>query len=593
MAYTNPQQWLDLLRRRPGTRMTDLGAAGNILNASGPFLNRQGASPQRDWRSMMAEGNARRQAASSYGAPSAIQGASSSRAQQPVGRNLSTAETVAQTLGRIPGSSVSGAGVRPMTGGPSGLSPQAQQAWEQQLGLTGQTSTSPAGLQAKIGGFFNRPGAAEMLLAAGGAMSQAASQPGASFFGSLGAGTQAGVAQFNERRTQELARDRLEADTASDSAKLQQEITARQQAVRSIGAQRGLEDAKIAEYVAMAVTEEGYEYVMSQIAPELSSARSSGGVDIQNWNQYQQMLTDAGDDQDQIALAEQFWNSTQRSGSRPTGPIQIENRLKELADDGWELGMPYNDAQTALLQISENIPSVLRGQMQSPGQQRLDETMVDEMQTWNSQGRFAFATKLDKYDEILSVLDDQNNITGALVGTVMDHGWIPESFKALTVGQAINTLDTIRSIVYESLRDTLGAQFTEREGDRLVAAAYNQYLPEEMNRARMMRMRNQLVKTSENKNRMVRHWDTYGTFASYENPYKFSEDGDFLTPMAHLMIEASDYAGVDSDNLSQYIAADIDNFSAAEARALYVDLADEEETEAVLEMRRQLLARVG
>ena len=143
MAYTNPQQWLDLLRRRPGTRFTDLGPAGQILDATGPFLNRQGANPRRDWRSMMAEGEARRQSAPGYGTPSAIRGASLPGARQPVGRSLSMAETVAQTLGRIPGASVSGAGVRPMTGGPGGLSPEAQQAWQQQL-ANQETSTNPA-----------------------------------------------------------------------------------------------------------------------------------------------------------------------------------------------------------------------------------------------------------------------------------------------------------------------------------------------------------------------------------------------------------------------------------------------------------------
>ena len=35
MAYTNPQQWLDLLRRRPGTRVTDLGVGSNVLEATG------------------------------------------------------------------------------------------------------------------------------------------------------------------------------------------------------------------------------------------------------------------------------------------------------------------------------------------------------------------------------------------------------------------------------------------------------------------------------------------------------------------------------------------------------------------------------
>jgi hypothetical protein len=564
MAYTSPSQWLDLIRRRPGSRITGPmdGGPGGILNATGQFMQRNSANPTRSWREIAAEGAARRGASSAYGAEIPM-GAGVQPVMEPSSR---TSSSYADTMRKLPDSSLH-------TSSNVGDVPDDRSFMD------------------KIGGFFGREGTPEMLMRAGARMSQAASQPGASFLGSLGAGVEAGVDQSMANRAALAQRQALAAETASDRAKLQQEITARQQAVRSIGAERGIDGAKIAEYVAMAATKEGYEYVMSQIAPELSSAQASVGVDRQNWDYYQQMLTDADGDPDKIALAEQFWNSTQSSGSRPTGPIQIENRLRELADPGWELGMPYNDAQTAFLQISENIPSVLRGQMQSPGQIEADKLMVGEMQAWDSQGRFAFTTKLAKYDEILSVLDDQNNITGALVGTVMDHGWIPESVKALAVGDAINTLDTIRSIVFESLRDTLGAQFTEKEGDRLVAAAYNQYLPEEMNRARMMRMRDQLVKTADAKNRMVTHWNNYGTFASYENPYQLGEGGDL--PLAHLMIEASDYAGVDSDKLSQYIAADIDNFSAAEARALYVDLADEEETEAVREMRRQLLAKVG
>ena len=63
--------------------------------------------------------------------------------------------------------------------------------------------------------------------------------------------------------------------------------------------------------------------------------------------------------------------------------------------------------------------------------------------------------------------------------------------------------------------------------------------------------------------------------------------------MAHLMIEPSDYSGVASDDLERVIGEDIRNFTDAEARALFVDLQDELESEAVLEMRRQLLGRVN
>lgn len=191
MAYTNPQQWLDLLRRRPGTRMTDLGTAGNVLDATGDFLNRQGADPRRDWRSMMAEGEARRQQSAAYGTPSAIMGTTPPGAQRPV----NAAQSVANVLSGVPGSAVADP--------------------NEPVVNPGDVAQDPQGFFGKVGGFFRRPGTAELLLSTGGAMSQAASQPGASFLGSLGAGTQAGVAQLGQIRAQRLAEDKVRAEQAA------------------------------------------------------------------------------------------------------------------------------------------------------------------------------------------------------------------------------------------------------------------------------------------------------------------------------------------------------------------------------------------
>ena len=124
-----------------------------------------------------------------------------------------------------------------------------------------------------------------------------------------------------------------------------------------------------------------------------------------------------------------------------------------------------------------------------------------------------------------------------------------------------------------------------------MAASYNKYLPEEMNRTRIIRLKEEIEKTAEAKNNMMAWYNEHGTFANYENPYVLGKDGDL--PMAHLLIEASDYDAIESKDLATYIAEDIRNFSAAEARAMYVDLGDELETEAVLELRKQLLTRVN
>ena len=114
-----------------------------------------------------------------------------------------------------------GYGVRPMTGGPGGLSPQAQLGWrdqlspppdvksifQQQLAGTSPPSMPPYAPQLnrqapppapKQPGFFGRPGVGAGMTTAGAGMMQAASQPGATFLGSLGQGLMLGQKGYTE-----------------------------------------------------------------------------------------------------------------------------------------------------------------------------------------------------------------------------------------------------------------------------------------------------------------------------------------------------------------------------------------------------------
>jgi hypothetical protein len=312
---------------------------------------------------------------------------------------------------------------------------------------------------------------------------------------------------------------------------------------------------------------------------------AAGGVPRQNWDYYQELLkTDP-------TKAEEFRESTQGASRLPAAPIQIAAQLEKYADEGWKLGEPYNNAQTAFLAFAENIPQAFRGVAPTQAQQVFDTEQLREAREWDRSGQAIFDSKISKFDEILEALESGANITGPMVGSILESGFVPEWAKAAVFSGAINTKDLIQSIVFESLRDTLGPQFTENEGKRLVAASYNSYLPEEMNRVRMQRLRTELTKTADNKNRMMAHYNEHGTFVGYEEPYVLGEGGS--VPMAHLMIHSSDYSGVASDDLERVIGDDISNFTDAEARALFIDLQDELESEVVLEMRRQLLGRVN
>ena len=551
-----------------------------------------------------------------------------------------------------------GYGVRPMTGGPGGLSPQAQLGWQGQLGAFAPPSLSPeapsyltpppgggvnpftsppprppamrAGTSPrqsaftgpirhdmmdgklveplggmvrgapKQPGFFGRPGVGAAMTTAGAGMMQAASQPGATFLGSLGQGLMLGQKGYTEaqryRDEQELLKGREERDKqrlALEATKVGLEVreaTGRPQSVEAM-----LDILEITDEAERS----RWRSMPSDTALDLLSERygvATGGAarqvaSIAEWDHYQDLKkTDP-------AAAEQYWKSVQGGARLPSSALQINDKLAELGDSGWKLGMPMNEAQIQFMEIAKDIPGVYGGRPVSPAQEGIDEELVQDASTWGRTGRPIFDSKLSKFNEILATLDESNNITGGVVGSILESGWIPEWVKASALPSAINTLDLVQSIVFESLRDTLGPQFTENEGKRLVAASYNKYLPEEMNRTRIIRLRDEILKTAETKDGMMDWYNEHGSFVNWEDPYKLGSDvmaghGDSSVSMAHLVIKPEDYAGIASDDMAVYIAEDISNLTKSEAQRLLLDLDDDPESPARAEMITQLWARV-
>ena len=237
MAYTSPSQWLDLIRRRPGSRITGPmdGGPGGILNATGQFMQRNSANPTRSWREIAAEGAARRGASSAYGAEIPM-GAGVQPVMEPSSR---TSSSYADTMRKLPDSSLH-------TSSNVGDVPDDRSFMD------------------KIGGFFGREGTPEMLMRAGARMSQAASQPGASFLGSLGAGVEAGVDQSMANRAALAQRQALAAETQTAAA----QKLAYEQQLNLILDEAGITDpTERASYAGLA-TEGGVKLAREILLPE-------------------------------------------------------------------------------------------------------------------------------------------------------------------------------------------------------------------------------------------------------------------------------------------------------------------------------------
>ncbi len=129
------------------------------------------------------------------------------------------------------------------------------------------------------------------------------------------------------------------------------------------------------------------------------------------------------------------------------------------------------------------------------------EAFQEDARAWVSDGSLPRQTALSNlsvYDDAITALESGAVITGTLsekLNGILEVVGQDDTFRAFFNPDGANQLDEIRGVVFQGLRETLGAQFTEKEGLRLVAATYNTKLTPRQN-ARRLRRLSQLLRDS-------------------------------------------------------------------------------------------------
>jgi hypothetical protein len=150
----------------------------------------------------------------------------------------------------------------------------------------------------------------------------------------------------------------------------------------------------------------------------------------------------------------------------------------------------------------------------TPGQISLDKKFATTAESWLSKDAAQVDANIMNLEEKIGIIErGEADVSGKVIG-------ITPEFLQPFVGQteAKAFLGDVRDIVFQSLKEKLGAQFTEKEGDRLVAAAYDPSLPEELNAKRLRRLLSVVKTMKVSKDGMVEHWNRTGTLKDYEPP---------------------------------------------------------------------------
>jgi len=163
------------------------------------------------------------------------------------------------------------------------------------------------------------------------------------------------------------------------------------------------------------------------------------------------------------------------------------------------------------------------GDKLTPGQEALDKDYAKQFNEWTSGGGFSDARKqIQQLDSAVNMLATQSGLTGPAIGL------IPEKSLPIVNPKAASVKESVEEVVQRNLRLILGAQFTEREGERLISRAYNIALPQEENARRLKLLTEQIADAARAKQEAADYFSKNGTLRGW-NGSLFGSFNQFLS----------------------------------------------------------------
>lgn len=195
---------------------------------------------------------------------------------------------------------------------------------------------------------------------------------------------------------------------------------------------------------------------------------------------------------------------------------------------------------------------------QDRAQAELDKAYVKDYVSF-IQGGAADATK-----NVEELRGAHKALTGRLPGEPIDPkakgsdtlsgpfvGLLPKIVRDLILPKASETQEGIESTVQRSLKDILGSQFTQVEGERLLARVYNPRLQEDVNARRVAKLVEQLDRAYQEKIKAANYFEQHGTLSGYTGKkswtmreFEEAVDDDPLANARNLMNSATGQAQV-------------------------------------------------
>lgn len=227
------------------------------------------------------------------------------------------------------------------------------------------------------------------------------------------------------------------------------------------------------------------------------------------------------------------WDSDRGMWISPprVGPTAAPAPRAPFAAPSAPAGAPAAPA-TPVAPAATPVPGIEPRPKLTAGQEALDREFAKELAAFQTGGGADQAKQLAQLGDVVKALggakDEKTgkpikgeNVTGNWQGLMNTLG-----LSGVVTPRSAAVRERVEEVVQRSLRAILGAQFTEKEGERLIARAYNPYLDEKENLVRVSRLFKQLDSAMKSKADAAAHFEKNGTLTGWKGKLPSIADFD-------------------------------------------------------------------
>jgi hypothetical protein len=188
----------------------------------------------------------------------------------------------------------------------------------------------------------------------------------------------------------------------------------------------------------------------------------------------------------------------------------METEAIRAADNAeWDRRFSKESAEKARARAAE---AAAKENGRTEGTKAMDKDYAKEYNDWVSSGKSTVEKNLERLRNAKKVLESETgaDYSGGFVGLV------PDKLRKITNPNAIATRDDVRAAAQGALKATLGAQFTEKEGERIMNQAYDEQLPPAENAKRIQAAIDELTKNQGVNDSRARFWEQNKTLNGFE-----------------------------------------------------------------------------